>query len=75
MSNENSQEQLLQLAMKELNKVLQDVKQGRTATMSSTVQKLSEEFEKVGPQANKMTEEEAKAFAERLVKEISKLEE
>lgn len=75
MPDKNSQEQLIQLAIKELNKVLQDAKQGKQPVMSNAIQKLSEEFEKINQQPNKMTEDETKDFAERLVKEISKLEE
>jgi hypothetical protein len=75
MVNNNSQDQLINLAMKELSKVLQDMKQGKTPEMSSTMEKLSAELESVNDKKAKMSEEEIKNFAEKLVKQISKLEE
>jgi len=75
MANNNSQDQLINLAMKELSKVLQDMKQGKAPEMSSTMEKLSEELESVNDKRKTMSEEEIKNFAETLVKQISKLEE
>lgn len=71
----NSQDQLINLAMKELSKVLQDMQQGKTPEMSPTMEKLAAELESVNDKKTKMSEEEIKNFAEKLVKQISKLDE
>jgi hypothetical protein len=61
--------------MKELSKVLQDMKQGKNPEMSSTMEKLSTELESVNDKHKTMSEEEIKNFAETLIKQISKLDE
>ncbi len=71
----NSQDQLINLAMQELSKVLQDMQQGKTPEMSSTMETLAAELESVNDKKAKMSEEEIKSFAEKLVKQISKLDE
>jgi len=75
MGNNNSQDQLINLAIKELSKVLQDMQQGKTPEMSSAMEKLAAELESVNDKKKNMSEEEVKSFAEKLVKQISKLEE
>jgi len=62
------QDQLISLAIQELNRVLQDVKNGKTPEMSASIQKLSEELEKASPTMN---EEEAKTFAENIIHKIN----
>lgn len=73
-NNNNSQDQLINLAMQELSKVLQDMKQGKTPEMSATMAKISEELEAASAKKKVMSEEEVKNFAETLIKQISKLE-
>jgi len=73
MSNQNSQDQLINFAVKELHKVLNDLKQGKEPNMSPAIQKLSLELETAKEKKAKMSESEIKEWAERIVKEVSNL--
>jgi cytochrome c553 len=74
MSTQNPQDQLLGLAMKELTKVLQDLKEGKQPEMPSSMEKLASELEMATDQKKNMTEEEIKNWAQRIAAEVSKLE-
>lgn len=73
MSNQNPQDKLIDFALTELAKVLQDMKEGKEPQMSSSMQKLASELEN-NTKKSKMSETEVKDFAERLIKQISNLE-
>lgn len=75
MSNNNSQDKLINLAMQELAKVLQDMQTGKVPEMSSSMQKLSSELEMANEKRKNMSEDEIKEWAERIATEVSKLEE
>jgi cytochrome c553 len=74
MSTQNPQDQLLGFAMKELSKVLQDLKEGKQPEMSSSMEKLASELEMATEKKKNMTEEEIKNWAQRIAAEVSKLE-
>ena len=74
-NNNNPQDQLINLAMKELSKVLEDMQKGKTPTMSPTMEKLASELEIANEKRKTMSEEEVKNFAETLITQISKLDE
>lgn len=71
----NPQDQLINFAIKELNKVLQDIKDGKTPEMPVAMEKLASELEMANKKRNSMTEDEIKQWAERIVQEVSNLEE
>lgn len=73
-STNNPQDTLINLAMKELSKVLEDMQQGKTPTMSPTMEKLATELEMANEKKKTMSEDEVKDFAETLIKQISKLD-
>lgn len=73
MSNQNSQDQLMNLAMRELNKVLSDLKEGKTPEMSNAMQKLSQELELTYGKHKNMNEEQIKEWANKIVSEVEKL--
>lgn len=75
MAGPNHQEKLIKLAIEELSKVLQDVKQGKTPTMPPTMQKLADDLEVINNNHKNMSEEEIKNFAEKLIQNIENLEE
>jgi hypothetical protein len=75
MTTNNPQDKLINFAMSELTKVLQDVKQGKVPEMSATMQKLASKLEMANETRKTMTDEEVKTFAETLVQEISNLDE
>lgn len=73
MSTNNPQDKLINLAMQELSRVLQDLRQGKNPEMSSSVQKLASELEMANENHNKMSEEDVKQWAARIATEVSKL--
>ena len=74
MTTKNSQDQLIDLAMKELTKVLQDLKQGKEPSMSETMQKLSAELETVSEKKKVMSDQEIQEWAARIANEVSNLD-
>lgn len=74
MAGQNPQDQLLGFAMQELSKVLQDLKEGKQPEMSSSMQRIASELEMANEKKKSMSEDEIKAWAERIAAEVSKLE-
>lgn len=70
--SKDPQATILNFAIKELNKIVQDLKNGKQPEMSPILQKLSQEIEDVDPK--KMSEKDTEVFAEKLVETISKSE-
>lgn len=69
------QEKLMRLAMGELDKVLGSLREGKVPQMSGALQQLSDALDNAKKDPSKMSEEEAKNFAESLIKTLDKLEE
>lgn len=63
MSDKKPQEELISFAMKELTKVLEDVKKGKTPVMSPSMETLASELEKIDTM---MSDEELDKWAERM---------
>jgi hypothetical protein len=74
MDTRNPQDRLLGVAMKELGKVLQDLKEGKQPQMSSSMQRLASELETTTENKKNMSEEELKVWAERIAVEVTNLE-
>lgn len=64
----NPREQLINLAISELTKVFQDLREGKEPKISPEIEKLTVSLE----QSNtKMSEEQVNNFAEQLIKDLS----
>lgn len=74
MSEKINQNKLIDLALGEINKMIDDLKAGKTPAVSGKIQKLSEEMASMNEKSKTMTEEEVEAWAKQLNEHISNME-
>ncbi len=72
MPENNPQVKLIGLALKELEKVFDDLKKGKTPEVSSTMKQIASELEAMGGEEKKLLEEDLDKFSEELFSRLSK---